>query len=537
MTNNQRPADNLPADTSQEQLNTKHSTSTEQSGSPPENTLPVDTRQPQKIATEQLDMPQSGNSESNPKKAATSPKKKKAPKDGRIHVEYAEAPKERIHPRFAKGKYTNIRLFTMYSFLAVFLAMPWLKWDGHQAILFDVTIPKFYIFGAAFMPQDFYFFAFIFMIAAFTLFMVTVYAGRVWCGYVCPQTIYVHLYQYTEKIILGERNKRIKFNKEPMSLSKAGKLLALHSLWTIYSAITAATFVALVAGTDTLFFNGNPIFFMGWSKMVWVFFLLITAVTYANAAYMREQMCLHFCPYGRFQSVMLDKDTLVVSYDYERGEPRGARKKGADETGYGDCVDCTMCVQVCPTGIDIRNGLQAACIQCAACIDACNEIMDKVEKPRGLIRYTTERQLVEKETTKILSFRIFAYIAILCVMCTAATMVLIGRNPLELDIRHDRKQASTVGRNGKAENSYVLKIVNKTEEKQIYKVKLEPIDGIELKSRFKQIPLHAGEVYDWPVSLIGDSEKITKGRTPVTFTVYSENGKYTTSKEDFFEIN
>lgn len=465
------------------------------------------------------------------------PKKpKKTPKDGRIHVEYAEASKQKIHPRFAKGKYTNIRLITMYGFLVIFLLMPWLKWGGHQAILFDVSVPKFYVFGAAFMPQDFYFFAFVFMIAAMMLFMVTVYAGRVWCGYVCPQTIYVHLYQYTEKLIIGERSKRIKFDKEPISGSKIAKLAALYTLWLIYSVITALTFIALVVGVDKLFFNGEPLFFMAWGKMVWVFFGIITAVTYINAAYMREQMCLHFCPYGRFQSVMFDKDTLVVSYDYERGEPRGARKKGQDE-GFGDCVDCTMCVQVCPTGIDIRNGLQAACIQCAACIDACNEIMDKLDKPRGLIRYTTERQLVEKQKTKVISPRVFAYIAVLSVMIGAAWLVLVSRTPLELDIRHDRKQAGTVGKDGKVENSYVLKIVNKTEEKHTYLVRLEPVAGIELKSRFQKIPLEAGEVYDWPVSLFGDGSTVSKGRTPITLTVYSEDGTYQASEQGYFEVD
>ncbi len=465
------------------------------------------------------------------------PKKAKAaPKDGRIEVyTIMDANKKRVHPRFAKGKYTNIRLVSMYSILVMFLIMPWLRWDNHQAILFNVVEPKFYVFGATFMPQDFYFFAFVFMIAAIALFMVTVYAGRVWCGYVCPQTIYVHLYQYTEKLIIGERNKRIKFDKEPMSAAKAGKLFVLHSLWLIYSVITAFTFVALVAGTDALLHNGADIFFMGWSKLTWIFMGIITFVTYINASYMREHMCVHICPYGRFQSVMFDKDTLIVSYDYHRGEPRGARKKGQDETGYGDCVDCTMCVQVCPTGIDIRNGLQVECIQCAACIDACNEIMDKVEKPRGLIRYTTERQLLENQKTKILSWRIFAYIFVLTSLIVVAGLVLVGRNPLEMDIRHDRKQLG-IERHGKIENSYVLKIVNKTDEKHTYKVRLEPIEGIELKSRFDKMPLAGGEVYDWPVSLVADADKVSQGRTPITITVYSEDGQYSMSSSDFFVV-
>ncbi len=263
---------------------------------------------------------------------------------------------------------------------------------------------------------------------------------------------------------------------------------------------------------------------------------IITFVTYANAAYMREHMCVHICPYGRFQSVMFDKDTLIVSYDYERGEPRGARKKGVEREDLGDCVDCTMCVQVCPTGIDIRDGLQVECIQCAACIDACNDIMDKVEKPRGLIRYTTERQLVEKQATKLISFRIFAYIFVLIALFIAAGLVFTGRAPLELEIRHDRKALATVGRDGRIENSYVLKIVNKTDDHQVYKVRLdEPKEGMTLKSRFEELPLDANESYDLPVSVFADANTITE-RTPITITVYSTDGTYSASQTDFFEI-
>lgn len=496
---------------------------------PQQDTLPPETTEAKSAApSEQGTTPSDGVEVHVPPPKKVAKSKQKIPVV--LHAEQ-DGIKKKVHPRFAKGKYTNIRLTTMYTILAGFLVMPWLRWDGHQAILFNVKETKFYVFGASFMPQDFYFFAFIFMIAAITLFMVTVYAGRVFCGYICPQTIYVHLFQFTEKLILGERNKRIKFDKEPMSGAKFAKLALLNSIFFVYSVITAFTFVSLVVGTDALLAGGVA----GWSKLTWFFMGLITFVTYANAAYMREYMCMHFCPYGRFQSVMFDKDTLIVSYDYHRGEPRGARKKGQDD-GLGDCVDCTMCVQVCPTGIDIRNGLQVDCIQCAACIDACNEIMDKVGKPRGLVRYTTERELVEKQKTKILSFRIFAYIFVLSALITTAAWVFMGREPLSLEIRHDRKQLAVVGKDGKIENSYVLRLVNKTDKKHTYKVQLEPVDGIELKSRIKEIPLQAGEAYNWPVSLFGDG-KIVKGRTPITITIYSTDEVYRASASDFFVVD
>lgn len=463
------------------------------------------------------------------------PKKKRpAPEKIIPHSKDMDATKKRVHPRFVTGKYQNIRVISMYAIFVAFLIAPWIRWNGHQAILFNVVEPKFYIFGATFMPQDFYFFAFVFIIAALLLFMVTVYAGRVWCGYACPQTIYVHLYQHIEKWIIGDRNKRLKFDKAPWNAEKIIKTVLVHAIWGVISAITALTFIAFIVGTDYLFFNGSTPFFMGWGKMTWVFFLLITFVTQTNGGYMREQMCVHLCPYGRFQSVMFDKDTLIVSYDYERGEPRGARKKGVVAEGYGDCVDCTMCVQVCPTGIDIRDGLQVECIQCAACIDACNEIMDKVGYARGLIRYTTERQLVEKQKTKIIGWRIFAYIAVLGACFVAATLVAVGRSPLEMEIRHDRKQLTKINRDGLVENSYVLKIVNKTDERQIYQVRLENATGMTLKARFKELPLQANEPYDLPVSIYGDPKVIKEGHTPITITVYSKDGKYSSQAQDVF---
>ncbi|MFB6347986.1 cytochrome c oxidase accessory protein CcoG [Moraxella marmotae] len=466
------------------------------------------------------------------------PKKKPRPAPEKIipHSKDMDATKHRVHPRFVKGKYQNIRLISMYAILAGFLIAPWIRWNGRQALLFDVVQPRFYIFGATFMPQDFYFFAFVFIIAALMLFMVTVYAGRVWCGYACPQTIYVHLYQHVEKWIIGDRNKRIKFDKAPWNAEKILKTFIVHCIWGVFSSVTALTFIAFIVGTDYLFFNGHPLFFMGWGKMTWIFFLLITFVTQTNGGYMREHMCVYICPYGRFQSVMFDKDTLIVSYDYERGEPRGARKKDTAAGEYGDCVNCAMCVQVCPTGIDIRDGLQVECIQCAACIDACNEIMDKVGYPRGLIRYTTERQLVEKQKTKIIGWRIFAYIGVLGACIVAATLIAVGRSPLEMEIRHDRKQISTIGRDGMVENSYVLKIVNKTDEQQVYQVRLEAegSDGMKLRSRFKQLPLQANEPYDLPVSIVGDPSIVKVGSTPITITVYSKDGQYSASAQDVF---
>lgn len=448
------------------------------------------------------------------------------------------ANKKRVHPRFITGFYQNIRVISMYALLALFLILPWIRYNGRQAIWFDVPSQHYYIFGMTFLTQDFYFLAVFALIAAFALFMVTVYAGRVWCGYACPQTIWTHMFQYVEKIVIGDRNKRIKFDKEPMNAKKVFKRFLIYFIWFVFSMITAMTFVSYVSGTAALYGSwqmlGGIIPFPDWSTWIWVSIFIFAFSTYVNAGYMREQMCIQICPYGRFQSVMFDKDTLIVSYDYERGEPRGARKKGTHPENLGDCIDCTMCVQVCPTGIDIRDGLQVACIQCAACVDACNDVMDKVGYPRGLIRYTTERQLVEKEPSRVLRPRFFAYLALLTILCGGVVYALTGRVPLELDIRRDRNQLSSINSQGMIENSYIIKLTNKTQEPHTYKIALVPQEGLSLALRFNDVPLEAGESFDMPLSIYGDPDVIEFGQTPVTLTVTSEDGKYQVSKQNIF---
>ena len=462
-----------------------------------------------------------------------------APSSNKIPVQQIDldATKNRIHPRFVTGFYQNIRVISMYAFLALFLILPWLRYNGRQAIWFDVPSQHYYIFSMTFLTQDFYFIAGFALIAAFTLFMVTVYAGRVWCGYACPQTIWTHMFQYVEKLVIGDRNKRIKFDKEPMSPTKAFKRSLIYLIWFVFSMITATTFVSYVSGTEALYSNWQMIGFIpfpDWSTWIWVSIFIFAFSTYVNAGYMREQMCVQICPYGRFQSVMFDKDTLIVSYDYERGEPRGARKKGTNPEELGDCIECLMCVQVCPTGIDIRDGLQVACIQCAACVDACNDVMDKVGYPRGLIRYTTERQLVENEKSRLFRPRFFAYLALLTVLCSGLVYALTDRVPLEIDIRRDRNQLSSVNAQGMIENSYIVKLTNKTQDPHTYKITLAPQEGLSLELRFNDVPLEAGESFDMPVSIYGDAEVIEAKQTPVTLQVTSEDGKYKVTKQNTF---
>lgn len=456
-----------------------------------------------------------------------------------IPVHQIDATKKRVHPRFVTGFYQNIRVVSMYFLFLLFLVLPWVRWGGHQAILFDFTGSQIILFGATFLPQDMFLFAFFFIIAAFLLFFVTVYAGRVWCGYACPQTIWTHMYQYTEKLVIGERNKQFKLDKAPWNGEKILKRGIVQVIWIVIAIITATTFTSYAVGTDYMYHSwttlaGIPV--PNWSTLTWTSLFIFGFSTYINAGYMREHMCTHICPYGRFQSVMFDKDTLIVSYDYKRGEPRGAQKKGKENPNLGDCVDCTMCVQVCPTGIDIRDGLQVECIQCAACIDACNDIMDKVGKPRGLIRYNTERQLVEEQPSKLLRPRLFAYLAVILVLFGVATYGFASRVPLQIDIRRDRNQLSSVNAQGLIENTYIIKVTNKTQTAHEYAVSLEPVEGLTLDSRFKTIPLEAGESYDMPVSVLGNPDVIKQSSTPITLKVVSvdDGGKYTATKSNVF---
>lgn len=448
-----------------------------------------------------------------------------------IPVHQIDATKKRVHPRFVTGFYQNIRVFVMYFSILLFVALPWLRWDGHQAIQFNFSGGQIVLFGATFLPQDVYFFAFFFIIAAFLLFMVTVYAGRVWCGYACPQTSWTHMFQYVEKLVIGDRNKQFKLDKAPWNAEKILKRSIIYVIWIILSLITAFTFTSYAIGTDYLYGN-----FFNWSTLTWVALFIFTAATFANAAYMREHFCIHICPYGRFQSVMFDKDTLIVSYDYKRGEPRGAQKKGKEDPNLGDCINCLMCVQVCPTGIDIRDGLQVECIQCAACIDACNEIMDKVNKPRGLIRYNTERQLVEEQPSKLLRPRLFAYSTVIIALIAGAVYAFSARIPLQIDVRRDRNQLSSINAQGLVENTYIIKVTNKTQQPHEYAVSLEPKPGLTLDSRFKTIPLEAGESYDMPISVLGDPKVVTEDKTPIKLKVVSvdDGGKYTAFKENVF---
>jgi cytochrome c oxidase accessory protein FixG len=298
-----------------------------------------------------------------------------------------------IYPRAVKGWFATWRWVFVWLTQLLFYGVPWLQWSGRQAVLFDLEAQRFYIFGLLLYPQDLIFLAALLVLSALALFFFTAVAGRLWCGYTCPQTVYTEIFMWAERKIEGDRIARMRLDQAPWGPNKILRKGAKQGVWLAIALATGFSFVGYFTPVRELAAAAAAWDLSAWNAF-WVLFY--GAATYGNAGFLREQMCTYMCPYARFQSALIDKDSLVIAYDAGRGDPRGSRSKKANPSaqGLGDCIDCTLCVQVCPTGIDIRNGLQNECIGCAACIDVCNDVMDKMGYAKGLIRYSTENGVV-----------------------------------------------------------------------------------------------------------------------------------------------
>ncbi|WP_150430470.1 cytochrome c oxidase accessory protein CcoG [Dechloromonas sp. CZR5] len=388
---------------------------------------------------------------------------------------------KKIYIRDVKGWWNTWRWVLVWLTQILFYGAPWLEWNGRQAVLFHLVERKFYLFGLVLWPQDVFYLALLLIVSAYALFLFTAIAGRLFCGYACPQTVYTEIFMWVENRIEGDRSARMKLDKGPLTSRKFALKALKHTLWLLISIWTGFTLVAYFTPVDELL-AALPYNFSGW-ELFWIFFY--GGFCYMQAGFLREQVCKYMCPYARFQGVMFDPDTLVITYDPERGEPRGARKKGGDAKALGDCVDCGLCVAVCPTGIDIRKGIQYECIGCGACIDACDPVMDKVGKPRGLIRYTTENALERHFSPKeivghIMRPRILLYTAILVAITVASIWSLATRVPLKVDVIRDRSILAREADDGRIENVYNLKIMNTTEEPKRYALSVEGIEGMEI---------------------------------------------------------
>jgi len=393
---------------------------------------------------------------------------------------------EKIYPRSVTGVFTNWRWIMVWVTQIIFYGLPWVEWGQRQAVLFDLEVRRFYIFGLVLYPQDFIYLTGMLIISALSLFLFTAVAGRLWCGYACPQTVYTEIFLWIEKLTEGDRSARMRRDGGAMTAEKFGRKTAKHLIWLLFGLWTGFTFVGYFTPIQTMVSQVSTLDFGPWETF-WVLFYGFA--TYGNAGFMREQVCKHMCPYARFQSVMFDKDTLIVTYDAERGEPRGARSKKADPTklNLGACVDCSLCVQVCPTGIDIRNGLQYECIGCGACADVCDTVMDKVGYPRGLVKYSTENAMTNKWTQKqtlrhVFRPRILVYTSILMVIVLAIFVSLATRTPFKVDVVRDRGVMARVVDAGKTENVYRLQVMNATETDQRYRFSVTGLPGLVLTS-------------------------------------------------------
>lgn len=427
--------------------------------------------------------------------------------------------KSKIYPREIKGRFQNLRKLAVLALLGLFYLLPWLSINGQQAILFDLPARKFHIFGLTFWPQDFFLLALLLIIAAVTLFFFTALAGRLWCGYACPQTVWTEVFIWIEQRIEGSRNQQMRLDKAPMSARKFRIKFTKHSVWILFALWTGFTFVGFFSPIRDLGIRVMDFDLGGWETF-WMLFYAFA--TWGNAGFLREQVCLYMCPYARFQSAMFDKDTLIITYDPERGEPRGHRKKSADrdEITLGDCIDCHQCVQVCPTGIDIRDGLQYECIACAACVDVCDEVMDKMNYPRGLIRYATENGM-EGQQKHILRPRTIIYAMIWLLLLGGFAFAVGNRSTLTFDILRDRNALYRVV-NDQIENVYTLKIVNKTDQDSPVTLTAHGLPDYQITTRPDPIVALSGNVTEVIVSLSVPASQVRGGVQEFTFQLQGD---------------
>ena len=439
--------------------------------------------------------------------------------------------REKIYTRKIEGFYQVLRAFTGWPLLVGYFVTPWLMVGGHQAILFDLPSRQFHIFWLTFWPQDFSLLAWLLIIAAFALFAVTTLMGRVWCGYTCPQTVWTAIFMWAEQMAEGDRNQRIKLERAPWTMDKVLKRTMKHAMWVGFAALTGVTFVGYFYGIKEILVDG----FNAELPVVASFWIgFFTFATYLNAGWLREQVCLYMCPYARFQAAMFDEDTLIVSYNPERGEQRGPRKRNADlaASGLGDCIDCTMCVQVCPTGIDIRDGLQYQCINCAACVDACNGIMEKMGYRKGLIAYTTENKLNGLDWTWKRP-KLLGYVFCLVVMTSIFGYSLVTRVPLELDVQRGRGQLFQEINGGRVQNTYYIKILNKDVKDHAYELSISGIEDMYLVPN-NIIVVQAGDIGEGSFNVIVNPDLLDRVTNTIQFKVTTTDGKIKARSENRF---
>lgn len=422
--------------------------------------------------------------------------------------------REQIYPKLAHGVFRNLKWLAMVVLLGIYYALPWVRWDRgpgqpDQAVLVDFENARFYFFFIEIWPQEVYYITGLLILAALGLFLITAMFGRVWCGYACPQTIWTDLFIYVERFFEGDRNARIKLDKAKWSVSKIYKKTAKHIVWLLIAALTGGVWI--------LYFHDAPSiardFFTGHAPMTsYIFAAILTFMTYSLAGFMREQVCTYMCPWPRIQAALIDEDALNVTYRYDRGDPRGAHKKGATWEGRGDCIDCRQCVAVCPVGIDIRDGLQLECIGCALCIDACDEIMVKIDRPKGLVAYDTEANIVrrmagEKPRFRLIRARTMIYMVVFAAVGFIMLYALLGRTTLDLNVVRDRQPNFVRLSDGSIQNGYTIKVLNKATETRALTLSAEGLPSPKLKVAGQTgltLIVPADDVIDFRVLIVED---------------------------------
>jgi cytochrome c oxidase accessory protein FixG len=423
----------------------------------------------------------------------------------------------KVYPRETDGRFQRLRKAAATLLLGVYYVIPWLTWHGRQAVLFDLPARKFHVLGLTFWPQDFFYLSWLLILAGLSLFFFTALAGRLWCGYACPQTVWTEVFLAIERAFEGDRSRRMKLDAAPWSAGKLARKGGKQVAWVALALWTGFTFVGFFTPIREL---GPRVLALSLGPWETFWTLFYAFATYGNAGYLREQVCKYMCPYARFQGAMFDPATLVIAYDTARGEPRGSRRKGADykAAGLGDCIDCTLCVQVCPTGIDIRNGLQYECIACGACVDACDAVMDKIAYPRGLVRYATEDSLAGRPS-RVLRPRVVVYALLLAGGFAGFAWSVTHRVPLLVDVVRDRNALYRIADDGAIENAYTLKIMNKGDAARRYRVTLAEAGPVVFAgSAPVEAEVASGQVLALSVTLRAAAGAVA-GRAEIEFVV------------------
>lgn len=440
------------------------------------------------------------------------------------------AKRKDIYPRQTHGLFTALRVTSIVVLLGIYYILPWISWGDRKAVLFDLPNRKFYIFDIVYWPQDFFYLALILIIATYILFFVTAIAGRLWCGFACPQSVWTEVFIWIERFVEGNSSQQIRLNQQPLNWNKIRLKVSKHFLWCTLAVVTDYTFVAYFVPIESLLTRTLENSLGPWETF-WISFFFLA--TYGNAGWLREQVCIYMCPYARFQGAMFDSDTLIISYDRRRGEPRGARKRGVDpeKIGMGSCINCYLCLRVCPTGIDIRDGLQYQCIGCAACIDVCNEVMGKMHYKKGLIRYTTEKLLAGKRT-RIIRPRIVIYSLILAFFLFILVVALNMRIPLGLDVIRDRNALYRQLNNGIIENIYTLKIANMTEKPRLFHLHVAGLPKLQHNLDGQTIAVPANSVLAISEQARMPATQLKKAVNKIQFTIVADDNNHHQSVQE-----